>query len=260
MNNILNAIGGDVIFALICVFIVLIIIIFVYLFLKISKLEKSLSHFTGENSIFSRKFQNNINDFIDRITALELKYGDLIKLQKEVMQRQDACLQKIGIIRYNPFGDMGGNLSFSVAILDNGDNGIVITGIHSRTGSFTYAKPIVMGVSRYVLSDEEIKAIELAKENARKPLSEEDLKILYERPVFERKIKLYKVKQKVRRITEDDLYYNDVKIAEFYGRDKDIIIDKDDDIEDIEENEDDKNNDEIENENINQNEETTKEN
>lgn len=236
MKDILNTLNINILFGILGVFIVIIIIFLIYLIARLSKLEKKLSCFTGENSIFLEKFQHNINNYAERVSALELKYSDLIKLQKEIMDRQNATFQKMGVVRYNPFGDMGGNLSFSVAILDNDDNGIVITGIHSRTGSFTYAKPIVMGVSQYVLSDEELQSIELAKENARKPLTEDELNVLFERPAFERKIKVYRVKQNIRRISEEDLFFNDIKIAEFCGPEKEIITNEITDT--IEDNED----------------------
>ena len=61
-------------------------------------------------------------------------------------------IQKVGLIRYNPFDEMGGNLCFALALLDGNDNGVVLNGIHSRTGSFTYAKPIEMGVSSFSAS------------------------------------------------------------------------------------------------------------
>ena len=78
------------------------------------------------------------------------------------------------MVRYNPVDEVGGDLCYAVALLDAGNNGVVLNGIHSRTGSFTYAKPIELGVSPYVLSTEEQQALERAMTNGY--VSEEPLK------------------------------------------------------------------------------------
>ena len=83
---------------------------------------------------------------------------------------------------------MGGNLCFALALLDAKDNGVVLNGIHSRTGSFTYAKPIEMGVSTYVLSTEEIQAVKLAQETAHKQKAEKVVKVKPKK-LFKRKDK-----------------------------------------------------------------------
>ena len=67
-----------------------------------------------------------------------------------------SCVQKVGIVRYNAFRDVGSDLSFSIAILDSYNDGVIITGIYSRHDSTTYAKPIDKGISRYQLSEEEL--------------------------------------------------------------------------------------------------------
>ena len=69
------------------------------------------------------------------------------------------CLQRIGIVRYDAYGDVGGSQSFSIALLDAGGSGIVVTGLHGRNDMRMYAKPIVAGASTLVLTDEERQAI-----------------------------------------------------------------------------------------------------
>ena len=75
-----------------------------------------------------------------------------------------------------------------MALLDGNDNGVVLNGIHSRTGSFTYAKPIEMGVSTYMLSEEELKAVEVAKNNTYQPEHEKVVKVRF-KPTFRKKDK-----------------------------------------------------------------------
>ena len=73
---------------------------------------------------------------------------------------------KIGIKRYNAFGERGNELSFSAAFVDDQNNGIIITGLYSRDGSYVYAKPLEHGQSSYALSSEEEEAIALAGNEA----------------------------------------------------------------------------------------------
>jgi len=73
------------------------------------------------------------------------------------------CIQKVGVVRYNGFDNVGSDLSYSIALLDNNDDGLVISSLYSRDSSSTYAKPVANSKSRYALSAEEIKAIDIAK-------------------------------------------------------------------------------------------------
>ena len=72
------------------------------------------------------------------------------------------CIQKIGIVRYSAFKDMGSDLSFTLALLDEKNDGVILNGIYSRELSNIYAKPIKNGKSTYTLSEEEKQAIDLA--------------------------------------------------------------------------------------------------
>ena len=69
------------------------------------------------------------------------------------------CLQKTGMIRYDAFADVGGQQSFSLALLDADDNGVVMSGLFSRHDMRVYAKPIVAGASAQLLTNEEKQAI-----------------------------------------------------------------------------------------------------
>ena len=76
-----------------------------------------------------------------------------------------SCIQKIGLVRYNAFRDVGSDLSFAVALLDRDDNGVVLNGLYGSESSNIYAKPIKNGVSSYQLSEEENYALEIAEQN-----------------------------------------------------------------------------------------------
>lgn len=76
-----------------------------------------------------------------------------------------SCIQKVGLVRYNAFKDVGSDLSFAVALLDRDNNGVVFNGLYGSESSNIYAKPIRDGVSKYQLSEEERDALEIAEQS-----------------------------------------------------------------------------------------------
>jgi hypothetical protein len=86
-------------------------------------------------------------------------------LERGVAQITEAlpASVRVGVVRYNPFPEMGGNMSFSVALLDARSNGVVISVLNDRQGSRVYGKPLEAGVSPQKLSEEEQQAIGLAR-------------------------------------------------------------------------------------------------
>ena len=74
-----------------------------------------------------------------------------------------TAYQKIGIVKYDAFKEMGGKLSFSLCLLDDENNGFILTSMHTREGCYTYVKEIIKGESFVVLAAEERRALEEAK-------------------------------------------------------------------------------------------------
>lgn len=99
---------------------------------------------------------------LQRIEKLDTRVDALNKLQHELEEITQRTLQKIGVVRYNPFADTGGDQSFAIALLDPNGNGLVLSSLHSRTETRVFAKPVQGGRSRYPLSDEEQDAIKKA--------------------------------------------------------------------------------------------------
>ena len=71
-------------------------------------------------------------------------------------------IQKTGVVRFNPFSEIGGDQSFSIALLNKNNDGLVITSLYTRERNRVYAKPIIKGKSQYLLSKEEKEALEKA--------------------------------------------------------------------------------------------------
>ncbi len=97
-----------------------------------------------------------------RIESLGERVDALNKLQHELEELTHHTLQKVAVVRYNPFSDAGGDQSFVVALLDSLGNGVVVSSLHSRTDTRVFAKPVQGGRSRYQLSEEEQDAIRKA--------------------------------------------------------------------------------------------------
>lgn len=91
--------------------------------------------------------------------------NEIEKLIKKTAEMQG----NVGLVRYNAFSDRGSDLSFSIALLNDKRDGVVLTGIHNRENTFIYAKPVENGNSSYLLTPEEKDAIEQTVQKGRYP-------------------------------------------------------------------------------------------
>jgi len=114
------------------------------------------------NFFKKKKKIENIGEVLKYLDNLEKKTEELEKEIKDLKEKGRFHFQKMGIVRFNPFSSTGGDQSFSVALLDENNNGVVITSIYSREGNRVYAKSIKEGTSEYALSEEEKEAIKKA--------------------------------------------------------------------------------------------------
>ena len=101
-----------------------------------------------------------------RLDSLSQRADALNSLHREVEALAQRSLHKVGIVRFNPFTDTGGDQSFAIALLDALGNGIVLSSLHSRSETRVFAKPVSSGRSRFALSDEEQDAIRKAMTTA----------------------------------------------------------------------------------------------
>ena len=99
---------------------------------------------------------------LKRVDGLSERVDALNRLHHELEGLSQRTIQKVGVIRYNPFSDTGGDQSFAIALLDALGNGVVLSSLHSRTDTRVFAKPVQSGRSKYQLSDEEQDAIKKA--------------------------------------------------------------------------------------------------
>ncbi|HHU63454.1 MAG TPA: DUF4446 family protein [Clostridiales bacterium] len=105
-----------------------------------------------------------INENFDNIEKSMARVDELEAQCNYIENQLKQCFQKIGIVRYNPFKEMGSDLSFSIALLDDRNNGLILTSLYGRDTASTFAKPIRNLKSDYALTMEEKKALQMALE------------------------------------------------------------------------------------------------
>jgi hypothetical protein len=110
-----------------------------------------------------KKEPENIKELLLQFNNLKKDFEKLSKEFSDLKLKNSFAIQKVGLVRFNPFKETGGNQSFSLALLDENDSGVIITSLYSRGESRFYGKTIVNGQSEYILSQEEKEALDLAK-------------------------------------------------------------------------------------------------
>lgn len=139
--------------------------IFVWLGVLTFLLWRAIKHYSKLTEGITKKDLRSVlekifKDFDNESRRLDSLLKAVGKLNKENIHN----IQKIGLIRFNPFVGTGGNQSFCLALLDGEDNGLVMSSLHSRDTTRIYAKPIKKGKpAGYQLSIEETRAIKNAK-------------------------------------------------------------------------------------------------
>jgi len=159
MNNILTFLKTN--FYLIALILILILLAWnVFLQFRLEKTRKRIKiFFKGRKT---QDLEGVIAEQFKRMKKTEGEVEKLFKWNDNLQKISDISIQKVGVVRFNPFKDTGGDQSFAIALLDKNNNGVVISSLYSREGTRIYTKPIEKGNSSYHLSEEEKQAIEKA--------------------------------------------------------------------------------------------------
>lgn len=141
--------------------IIILVIINIFTFFKVRKLNEK------NKLLFSGKKGENLEDIIigqsKEIKDLDSEIQELFEISNKIHELAFKGIHNMGLIRFNPFKDIGGDQSFAVALLDGKRSGIVISSLHTREGTRMYVKPVVQGSSeKYPLTEEEKQAIKIA--------------------------------------------------------------------------------------------------
>ena len=153
MENIINSIGLNNLLLILSIIVIVLLIAFLLVLGKVISLNKKYKRFMKKLGS-SENLEEDLENYMYRVDRVEKQNADIL----------ESCVQKVGIVRYSAFQDTGSDLSFTLALLDEHDNGVVFNGIYSREMSNIYAKPVENGNSKYTLSEEEQEAIKRAIE------------------------------------------------------------------------------------------------
>ena len=161
-SKILKALGIDP--GLILIFLLILIVVlfglYVNVTMKYNRLKSSYTTFMRGKD--GRTLEESMmSGFADVESVLKYTKQNRLDIQK-INKRMEKSYQKLGIVKYDAFNEMGGKLSFALAMLDNNNTGWIINAMHSREGCYTYVKEIVKGESYVELAEEEAEALDKA--------------------------------------------------------------------------------------------------
>ncbi len=164
-SNILQSIGlGNLdiayLFLILLIFIVVLFIIIILQMKKLNRLQKRISKFmTGKDA---KSLEKDIVGLYEDNKFLKINVDKNKKDIRTLYKNMEHAFQKIGLIKYDAFQQMGGKLSFSLALLDENNNGFILNSVHSTEGCYTYTKEIKSGECAISLGKEEQQALDMA--------------------------------------------------------------------------------------------------
>ena len=142
------------------IFIIALFILVIITLVKIKKVNQRFKNFMRGKD--AESLEEVIVKYLDKIDKLEEENNERKKQINNITENLLITYQKIGIVKYDAFNEMGGKLSFAVALLDSHNSGWIINAMHSREGCYTYIKEIVKGESYVELAEEEAEALDKA--------------------------------------------------------------------------------------------------
>lgn len=140
--------------------ILILLIITVIQTVKVTKMSKRYKKFmSGKNA---KSLEKDIEGIFEDNRIIKASTDKNRKDIQSLYRKFESAFQKVGIIKYDAFNQMGGQLSFSLALLDENDNGFILNSVHGSDGCYSYTKEIKKGICEISLSDEEKKALDMA--------------------------------------------------------------------------------------------------
>lgn len=139
------------------------LLLFILLIVNMVKTKKIRKKY--ESFMLGKDGESLEETLIKRINQVEEILSSVKKDQQniaEIFDNLKTTFQKVGMVKYDAFHEMGGKLSFSLALLNQKNDGFIINAMHSREGCYTYIKEIIDGNSVIVLADEEKEALDIA--------------------------------------------------------------------------------------------------
>lgn len=161
-NSILNQCPFDPAYIVLglVILVVLLLILMIVTMSKLRRLDRKYDFFMRGKD--AETMEDMIMDELDELRDLRAEDRSNKDSIRTLNRNFRASFQKYGIVKYNAFKGMGGNLSFALAVLDYTNSGFVMNCVHSREGCYLYIKEVDMGQTNIVLGNEEQEALEQA--------------------------------------------------------------------------------------------------
>ena len=156
----METVDPAIIFIIFLVLFLILLIMQIVQMVKLSKLRKNYDRFMRGKD--GESLEEEMHKLFDDIRALKLASDNADIQIKEIKNNLLFTYQKLGIVRYDAFREMGGKLSFSIAMLNDKNDGFIINSMHSSDGCYTYIKEIKNGESKVTLGEEESEALSAA--------------------------------------------------------------------------------------------------
>ncbi len=156
----ITGISLDIFVLALAALVLVLIIINIVNGVKMKKLKKKYQTFMDGKD--GASLEDTIHETLSKIDQIMDSDEENKKNIQMVLNHLDGTYQKLGLVKYDAFHEMGGKLSFSLALLNRKNDGFIINAMHSREGCYTYIKEIINGNSIILLSDEEKEALEMA--------------------------------------------------------------------------------------------------
>ena len=161
MDMIMDIIKGDFFLLGWVIITIILVLLVITMMAKLSSLNKRYKKFL-EKLGNGNNIEEDLETYMYRVEKVEKQNAEIANYVKTLDEDLTRCIQKVGIVRYNAFKDTGSDLSFTLALLDEHNDGVVLNGIYSSEMSNIYAKPVKNGESSYYMSEEEKMAVQKA--------------------------------------------------------------------------------------------------
>ena len=156
----LRNIDAGILFVGLFVFCIILLILNITAFVQITKFKRKYNKFMlGKDGA---NLEDDIMTLYEDNKFMKLSIDRNRESIKELSKKQEIAFQKLGLVKYDAFTEMGGKLSFALALLDEKNNGFIINSVHSSEGCYSYTKWVKEGDSQLALSNEEKVAVERA--------------------------------------------------------------------------------------------------
>lgn len=162
ISKVLGMYSNYIMVALIVVTLILLVLCVVNS-IQLKSLKKNYKIFMSGKD--AENLENTLIKRLDQVDGLLTANAENEKKINQLFESMKYTFQKAGLVKYDAFNEMGGKLSFTLALLNEKDDGFVMNAVHSREGCYTYVKEIIEGNSIVMLCEEEKEALEMAKKS-----------------------------------------------------------------------------------------------